>query len=148
MNTDIPNGLKYVMVLGAVASFITSVPSLLIPAVVVQLSGLDPKAIPAIQQAGALTFGYCIAWLFCLRATRWEQVKITVASAAVVFALSAIGAFYYIAFQGVVSLGLVVILAVSILMTVLCAYYYLTLAGITAPAIKTTSPMTGPKGGR
>lgn len=128
MNKPIPSGLRYTFMLGAFASFITSVPSLLVPLLVIQLSGLDPKATPAIQQAGALTFGYLIAGLMCLRATQWDQVKITVVSSAVVFALSAAGAFYYIVLQGVVAIGLIVILVVSVLMMALFGYFYYTLS--------------------
>ena len=128
MNTPIPSSLRYTFMLGAVASFITGVPSLLVPLMVVQLSGLDPKAVPAIQQAGALTFGYFIAGLMCLRATNWEQVRITVASSAIVFTLSAIGAFYYVVLQGVVTIGLIVILAASIVLALAFGYFYFTLS--------------------
>ncbi|MDE3091870.1 MAG: hypothetical protein KGJ80_21060 [Chloroflexota bacterium] len=124
MNANIPSGLRYTFVLGAVASFITGVPSLVAPLLVIQLSGLDPKATPAIQQAGALTVGYFVASLMCLQATNREQVKIPMASSAIVFVLSAIGAFYYVVLQGVVAPGLIVILVASILMAILLGYYY------------------------
>jgi hypothetical protein len=128
MNTSIPSSLRYTFWLGIVASLITGLPSLLIPNMVAQISGLDPKAVPAIQQAGALTFGYLIAGLMCVRATNWEQVKITVASSAVVFTLSAIGAFYYVVLQGVVTFGLIVILAASIVLALAFGYFYFTLS--------------------
>lgn len=128
MNTSIPSSLRYIFMLGLVASFITGVPALLVPLTVVQLSGLDPKAVPAVQQAGALTFGYFIAGLMCLRSTDWEQVKITVASSAIVFTLSAIGAFYYVVLQGVVTFGLIVILAASLVLALAFGYFYFTLS--------------------
>lgn len=128
MNTSIPSSLRYIFMLGLVASFITGVPALLVPLTVVQLSGLDPKAVPAVQQAGALTFGYFIAGLMCLRSTDWEQVKITVASSAIVFTLSAIGAFYYVVLLGVITFGLIVILAASLVLALAFGYFYFTLS--------------------
>lgn len=128
MNTSIPSSLRYIFMLGLVASFITGVPALLVPLTVVQLSGLDPKAVPAVQQAGALTFGYFIAGLMCLRSTDWEQVKITVAPSAIVFTLSAIGAFYYVVLLGVITFGLIVILAASLVLALAFGYFYFTLS--------------------
>jgi hypothetical protein len=128
MNTPIPSPLRYTFMLGIVASFITGVPALLVPAMVARISGLDPKAVPAIQQSGGLTFGYLVAGLMCLRAANWDQVKITVASSAIVFILTAIGAFYYVVLQGVVTFGLIVILAASIVLALAFSYFYFTLS--------------------
>ena len=64
----------------------------------------------------------------CLRATQWSQVKILTATGAVVNALSAIGAFYYVVLQGVATPGLITILVVTVVMTGLLGYYYFSLS--------------------
>ena len=46
MTHPLPAGLRFAFGLGAFASFITGIPGMLLPLVVIQLSGLDPKAVP------------------------------------------------------------------------------------------------------
>jgi hypothetical protein len=118
MVKGIDNGLRVVFAIQAVSSFLTGVLGVFLPATIIQLSGLDLAATPAIQQAGALSLGYTLGAVMALRATNWEQVKIFVYASLLAFALSLIGAAYYIFIVGVVAVGLIVILIASILVTI------------------------------
>lgn len=114
----IDNGLRAVFVIQAVSSFVTGFMGVFLPTMIIQLSGLDLAATPAIQQAGALSLGYTLGALMALRATSWEQVKIFVYASLLAFVLSWIGAAYYIFVVGVVAAGLILILVASILVTI------------------------------
>src|SRR4030095_9612766 len=91
---EYPRGLRYLFILGAIGSFLTGLPAVLYPQLIVSLSGLSPEAIPAMQQSGAFALSYFVAALLCMRATSWSQVRITVIATFVVFLLTLIGAFY------------------------------------------------------
>jgi len=119
----IESGLKLVFLIGAVGSLLTGALSVLAPDFVTSISGLSPAAKPAIQQAGAATLGYFVMSLFALRATDWDQVRIVVAGSLTFTALSTLGAFYYIFLVGVMTLGLIVILIASVILTVGFIYY-------------------------
>ena len=67
-----------------------------------------------------LTLGAILA----LRASSWDQVRIFVVASLLAFALSLIGAAYYVFFVGVVALGLIVILIASLILTVGLTYYW------------------------
>lgn len=118
-----PMGLRYLFILGVIGSFLTGFPAVFFPNLVVSLSGLSPDAIPAMQQSGALALGSFVAGLLCLRTSRWSDVRITVVSTFVIFLLTLIGAFYYVVLQGVATPGLILILAISVIMTVGFGYY-------------------------
>lgn len=124
MNTSsYPAGLRYLFVLGAIGAFVTGFPAVFIPNLVVQLTGLSPAAVPAMQQSGALALGSFAAGLLCLRASNWSDVRITVVASFVTFLLTTIGAFYYVVLQGVATPGLILILVVSIVITAGFGYY-------------------------
>lgn len=123
MDKPIVSGLKTVFLIGALGSLLTGGLSVIAPLFVINLSGLDPAALPAIQQAGAATLGYFIGALLALRARTWDEVRIIVAASITFTLLSTIGSSYYIFLQGVASLGLIVILIASVILTVGFAYY-------------------------
>ena len=123
MNKPIEAGLKILFVVQLISSFLTGALGVFAPALIIGLSGLDLKATPAIQQAGGLSLGFTLGALLALRATNWSEVRIFAIASLVAFALSLIGAFYYIAIVGVVALGLIVILLASLIMTVGLSYY-------------------------
>ena len=125
MNRPIESGLKALFVIQIVSSFLTGALGLFAPALIISLSGLDLKATPAIQQAGALSLGYTLGALMALRATTWGEVRIFAAGSLIAFALSLVGAFYYVVIAGVVAIGLIVILLASLIMTVGLGYYHL-----------------------
>jgi hypothetical protein len=123
MNKPIESPLKILFVIQALSSFLTGALGVFLPATIIGLSGLDLAATPAIQQAGALSLGYTLGALMALRAASWAEVRIFAYASLVAFALSLIGAAYYIFIVSVVATGLVVILAASLIMTVGLAYY-------------------------
>ena len=123
MNKPIESGLKGLFVIQLLSSLLTGALGVFAPALIIGLSGLDLKATPAIQQAGALSLGYTLGALLALRATDWSQVQIFVAASLIAFGLSLIGAFYYVVILGVVAIGLIVILLASLIMTVGLGYY-------------------------
>jgi ABC-type bacteriocin/lantibiotic exporter with double-glycine peptidase domain len=59
-----------------------------------------------------------VAALLALRATTWEQVRVFVAAGITANLMSLIGAVYYIFFVGVVSTGLIILLAIYVVLTV------------------------------
>jgi hypothetical protein len=123
MRSAIEPGLKIVFVIGALGSLLTGGLSVVIPLTVIALAGIDPAALPGVQQAGAATLGYFVGALLALRAKYWDEVRIIVAASVTFTILSTIGAFYYVVLQGVVSLGLIVILIASLILTVGFLYY-------------------------
>lgn len=123
MNKPIESPLKVLFVIQALSSFLTGALGVFLPATIIGLSGLDLAATPAIQQAGALSLGYTLGAMMALRAQSWAEVRIFAYASFVAFALSLIGAAYYIFIAGVVALGLLVILAASLIMTLGLAYY-------------------------
>lgn len=118
-----PYGLRYLFVLGALGALAAGLPSVLLPDVVVGATGLSPQTVPVIQQAGALTLGFFAAGALCLRASAWDQVRISVMASFVVFVLTTLGAFYYVVVLGVATPGLIAILAGAAVMTVGFGYY-------------------------
>ena len=123
MNKAIQSPLKILFVIQALSSFLTGALGVLLPATIIGLSGLDLKATPAIQQAGGLALGYTLGAIMALRAATWGEVRIFAYASLVAFALSLIGAAYYIFIVGVVAPGLLLILAASLIMTVGLAFY-------------------------
>jgi hypothetical protein len=125
MNREIEPGLKGVFVIGAIGSLLSGGLSIVAPGLVTSISGLDPAAGPAIQQAGAATLGYFVLAVFGLRATTWDEVKAIVAGSLTFTALSTIGSFYYVVLMGFYTPGLIGILIASVILTVGFAYYWL-----------------------
>lgn len=123
MNKSIEPGLKVLFVIQALSSLLTGALGVFAPALIIGLSGLDIKATPAIQQSGALSLGYTLGALMALRAAGWDEVRIFAVASLFAFALSLVGAFYYVVIVGVVAIGLIVIMAASFIMTVGLAYY-------------------------
>ena len=132
MNKPIDSGLRTLFVIQIISSFATGALGMFAPAFIIGLSGLDLKATPAIQQAGALSLGYTLAALLALRAKTWDEVRIFAAASLVAFAFSLVGAFYYVVIVGVVALGLIVILAASLIMTLGLGYYELKYRSVAA----------------
>lgn len=122
MNTSIDNGLRAVFGIQLLASGLLGTLSVLLPAFIIGLSGLDLAATPAIQQAGGLTLGYTVGAIMALRATNWAEVKIFVYASFVAFAFSLVGAAYYIFIVGVVAFGLILILIASLIMAIGLGY--------------------------
>ena len=124
MNTSTyPSGLRYLLVLGTLGALATGLPSVFYPNIVVALTGLSPQAVPAMQQAGALTVGFGIAGVLCLLTANWREVRISVVASFATFALTTIGAFYYVVLQGVATPGLILILVIAIIMTLGYGFY-------------------------
>ncbi len=126
MNKPKPIGsdLKALFVIQLLSSALTGLLGTLAPSLIIALSGLDPAAVPVMQQAGGLALGYTTGALLSLRATTWEQVRIFVAASLVAYGLSLIGAIYYIFIVGVVSLGLIVIFTACLIMTLGLIYVW------------------------
>ncbi len=118
-----PMGLRYLIILGTLGAFATGIPAVFLPTLVVALTGLSAEAIPAMQQAGAITIGFGVGGVFCLRAANWNEVRITVIASLASFALTTVGAFYYVVLQGVATPGLILILVVAVVMTLGYGYY-------------------------
>lgn len=118
-----PSGLRYLFVLGAVGALAAGLPSVLLPALVVGATGLSPQTVPVIQQAGALALGFFAAGALCLRASAWDEVRISVMASFVVFVLTTLGAFYYVVVLGVATPGLIAILVVAAVMTLGFGFY-------------------------
>jgi hypothetical protein len=121
--TTYPNGLRYLFILGALGALAAGLPSVFIPNLVVDATGLSPQTVPVIQQAGALALGFFVAGILCWRATMWSQVRISLIASFVVFVLTMVGAFYYVVLLGVAAPGLIAILVVALLMTLGFGFY-------------------------
>ena len=117
MNKKIESELRTLFVIQALATGLIGVLAMIYPSFIIRMSGVDPNSIPVMQQTGGLSVGYAVAALLALRATRWEQVRIFVAAGITANLLSLIGAVYYIFFVGVVSTGLLILLAVYVVLT-------------------------------
>ena len=113
MNKQIGSDLRTLFVIQALATGIIGVLAMIYPSFVIRISGVDPNSIPVMQQTGGLSVGYAVAALLALRATSWEQVRVFVAAGLTANLMSLIGAVYYLSFIGVVSTGLLFLLAVS-----------------------------------
>jgi hypothetical protein len=122
MNKAIGSDLKALFVIQLLSSALTGLMGTLAPGLIIALSGLDPAAVPVMQQAGGLSLGYTVGAILSLRAATWDQVRIFVAASLMAYGLSLIGALYYVFFVGVVSLGLIVILTACLIMTVGLVY--------------------------
>lgn len=118
MNKQIGSELRTLFVIQALATGLIGVLAMIYPSFIIRISGVDPNSIPVMQQTGGLSVGYAVAALLALRATRWEQVRIFVAAGLTANLMSLIGAVYYIFFVGVVSTGLLILLAVYVVLTV------------------------------
>ncbi|MBP8947536.1 MAG: hypothetical protein KBG73_01765 [Candidatus Promineofilum sp.] len=117
MNKQIGSDLRTLFVIQALATGIIGVLAMIYPSFVIRISGVDPNSIPVMQQTGGLSVGYAVAALLALRATSWEQVRVFVAAGITANLMSLIGAVYYIFFIGVVSTGLIVLLAVYVVLS-------------------------------
>ena len=117
MNKQIGSELRTLFVIQALATGLIGVLAMIYPSFIIRISGVDPNSIPVMQQTGGLSVGYAVAALLALRATRWEQVRIFVAAGITANLLGLIGAVYYIFFVGVVSTGLLILLAVYVVLT-------------------------------
>lgn len=122
-NTSYPQGLRLLLAIGTLGALLTGLPAVFYPSLVVALSGLDPAAIPAMQQSGALALGFAVAGLMALRSHSWREVRISVAASFVTFVLTFIGAFYYVVILGVATPGLVLILVVAVIITLGYGFY-------------------------
>lgn len=123
MKNDFPLGLRLTFWLALVGGLGFGISSIVVPDLVASLSGLPGKDLPVYQQTGGAVLGFTIGSLLCVRATRWEQVRIPMISLGTFSLLSALGAFYYVVLKGVVTSGLVVVLVYSIALTAGLAYY-------------------------
>lgn len=122
MSKSIGSDLKALFVIQLLGTGIIGLLAMIYPSFIIRISGVDPNAIPVMQQTGGLSVGYAVAALLALRATTWDQVRIFVAAGLTANALSLIGAMYYIFFVGVVTTGLIVLLAIYVILTVGFAY--------------------------
>jgi len=116
MNRRIGSDLRALFVVQMLATGIIGVLAMIYPSFIIRISGVDPNSIPVMQQTGGLSVGYAVAALLALRATRWEQVRVFVAAGLTANVMSLIGAVYYIFFVGVVSTGLLILLAVYVIL--------------------------------
>jgi hypothetical protein len=138
MNKTIDSTLRTVFVIQVLSSGILGALSVIVPAFIIGLSGLDLAATPAIQQAGGLTMGYTLGAIMSLRATTWEEVKIFVYASFVAFAFGLVGAAYYIFLVGVVAVGLIIILVSSLIMVIGLGYAIYQHRGTQSVAIKSS----------
>lgn len=117
MNKQIESDLRVLFVIQLLGTGIFGVLGMIYPSLIIRISGLDPNSIPVMQQAGGLSTGYAVAALLALRAIRWEEVRVFVAAGITASLLSLIGAVYYIFFVGVVTTGLLLLLAIYVILT-------------------------------
>jgi len=118
MNKQIGSDLRTLFVIQALGTGLIGLLAMVYPSFIIRISGVDPNSIPVMQQTGGLSVGYAVAALLALRATRWEQVRVFVAAGITANLMSLIGAVYYIFFVGVVSTGLIILLAIYVVLTV------------------------------
>ena len=118
MNKPIGTDLKALFVIQIINLGVAGLLGVLAPGTMIRLAGLDPAAAPAIQQSGGLALGFVVGAILALRAAAWEQVRIFVAASLAAYALSLIGAFYYVVIVGVASPGLIAILIFTVILTV------------------------------
>ena len=123
MKSSLPIGLRLTFWFSVLGGLGFGISSIVVPELVASLSGLPGKDLPVYQQAGGAVLGFTIGSLLCLRATRWEQVRIPMIALGAFSLLSALGAFYYVVLKGVVTSALVVVLVYSIVLTAGLAYY-------------------------
>ena len=123
MKTQLPFGLRLVSGTSAVVALIYGVSAIVAPGLVASLAGLPGVDLPVYQQAGGLTLGAAVASYLILRTSRWDQVQVAVAGLFVNVLLSALGAFYYVVLQGVVSIALVGILIYTSYASAAFGYY-------------------------
>jgi hypothetical protein len=117
MNKHIGSDLKALFVVQLLGTGLIGLLAMVYPSFIIRISGVDPNSIPVMQQAGGLSAGYAVAALLALRATTWEQVRVFVAAGLTANLMSLIGAVYYIFFVGVVSTGLIILLAIYVILT-------------------------------
>jgi len=117
MNKQIGSDLRTLFVIQALGTGVIGLLAMIYPSFIIRISGVDPNSIPVMQQTGGLSVGYAVAALLALRATRWEQVRVFVAAGITANLMSLLGAVYYIFFVGVVSTGLIILLAIYVVLT-------------------------------
>ena len=122
MNKQIGSELRTLFIIQALGTGLIGLLAMVYPSFIIRISGVDPNSIPVMQQTGGLSVGYAVAALLALRATTWPQVRVFVAAGLTANLLSLIGAVYYIFFVGVVSTGLIVLLAIYVVLTAGFAY--------------------------
>ena len=122
MNKQIGSELRTLFIIQALGTGLIGLLAMVYPSFIIRISGVDPNSIPVMQQTGGLSVGYAVAALLALRATTWPQVRVFVAAGLTANLLSLIGAVYYIFFVGVVSTGLIVLLAIYLVLTAGFAY--------------------------
>jgi hypothetical protein len=122
MNKTIGSDLKTLFIIQLLGTGIIGLVAMIVPSFIIRISGVDPNSIPVMQQTGGLSVGFAVGALLALRAVTWEQVRVFVAAGLTANALSLIGAVYYIFFVGVVSTGLIILLAIYVVLTVGFAY--------------------------
>lgn len=124
MKSNLPSGLRFTFLVAWVGGLVFALTSLAAPDLVARLSGLPGQDLPVYQQAGAAVLGYTVGAYLMWRAASWEQVKIALLAAFTFALLSALGAFYYVVLQGVVTSALVAILVYSIFLAASYGYYW------------------------
>ena len=125
MNKQIGSDLKALFVIQLLGTGIIGLLAMVYPSFIIRISGVAPDSIPVMQQTGGLSVGYAVAALLALRATRWEQVRVFVAAGLTANVFSLIGAVYYIFFVGVVSTGLLILLAIYVILAAGFAYAWM-----------------------
>ena len=118
MNKQIGSDLRTLFVIQALGTGLIGLLAMVYPSFIIRISGVDPNSIPVMQQTGGLSVGYAVAALLALRAVSWSQVRIFVAAGLTANLMSLIGAVYYIFFVGVVSTGLLILLAIYVILTI------------------------------
>lgn len=117
-------GLRLLFVVSALGTLATSVGGIFAPKLIADLSGLPGVDIPVYQQAGALTFGQCVAAFLSVRASRWDEVRIPAAASFAFGLLTSIGGlYYYVLLQGAVGPYLLVGVPLAVLFTLAFGYY-------------------------
>jgi hypothetical protein len=122
MNNRIGSDLRTLFVIQMLGTGIIGLLAMIYPSFVIRVSGVAIEAIPVMQQTGGLSVGYAVAALLALRATTWQQVRVFVAAGLTANLFSLIGAVYYIFFVGVVSTGLIILLAIYVVLAFGFAY--------------------------
>lgn len=125
MKNEFPLGLRLTFWLSVIGGFVFGLASIALPDLVARLSGLPGQDLPVYQQTGGAILGFTVGSWLCLRASKWEQVRIPMIALLTFSAMSALGAFYYVVLKGVVTSALVTVLIYSILLSIGLGYYLL-----------------------
>jgi hypothetical protein len=125
MKDQFPIGLRLTFWLSVIGGLGFGLTSIAVPDLVAKLSGLPGQDLPVYQQTGGAILGFTVGSWLCLRASKWEQVRIPMTGLLTFSVLSALGAFYYVVLKGVVTSALVIVLIYSILLSAGLGYYLL-----------------------